>query len=44
LGVTGLQWDDPVVGEEKVRWEQYFQKIGRLKEIELARCLFPNAE
>ncbi|XP_045034560.1 uncharacterized protein LOC123475636 [Daphnia magna] len=24
LGVKGLQWDDPVIGEEKVWWEQYF--------------------
>ncbi|XP_046459823.1 uncharacterized protein LOC124206177 [Daphnia pulex] len=44
LGVKGLQWEDPVVGDEKEWWEEYFQKIGRLKEIELPRCLFPKAE
>ncbi|KAI9551306.1 hypothetical protein GHT06_002506 [Daphnia sinensis] len=44
LGVKGLQWDDPVIGEDKEWWEQYFQKIGRLKEIELPRCIFPKVE
>ena len=44
LGVKGLQWDDPVVGEEKAWWELYFQKIERLKEVEVDRCLFPKAE
>jgi hypothetical protein len=44
LGVKGLQWDDPVVGEEKAWWELYFEKIERLKEVEVDRCLFPKAE
>jgi hypothetical protein len=27
LGVKGLKWDDPVVGDEKAWWELYFKKI-----------------
>jgi hypothetical protein len=26
-GIKGLKWDDPVVGNEKAWWEQYFKKI-----------------
>lgn len=44
LGVRGLNWDDPVTGNDRQWWEQYFCRIDGLKEVEIPRCLFPDAE
>ena len=44
LGVRGLQWNDPVIGEERSWWEEYFTRIEKLKSIWFPRCLFPAEE
>ena len=44
LGVRGLQWNDPVIGEERSWWEEYFTRIEKLKSILFPRCLFPAEE
>ncbi|XP_032780196.2 uncharacterized protein LOC116918582 [Daphnia magna] len=42
LGVQGLQWTDPVVGESRKWWEKWFDTLKQLNAVKIPRCLFPQ--
>lgn len=44
LDIKGLAWNDPVRGEDRIWWEQWFKTLRQLKHLEFSRCLFPNEE
>ncbi|XP_057380651.2 uncharacterized protein LOC130703047 [Daphnia carinata] len=41
LGVKGLKWTDEVVGDDRKWWEQWFNALKLLGDVEIPRCLFP---
>ena len=41
LQIKGFGLHDPVVGEDKTWWEQWFQALEELANIQFPRCLFP---
>lgn len=44
LGLRGLDWTDPISEPDRVWWEEYFQTIEQLRDVEFERCLFPDED
>lgn len=41
LGLRNVGWSDPLEGEERGWWRQWFRNLEQLKAVEFSRCLFP---